>query len=199
MYALIISLVIIIGLNCIPLLTKVTFPKFEKKIVKTMALAYITFLIIGTFELLGYSLKGFHTLSIISWIIIASTILFFAIFKNTRRKLLIAFVSTPLLVIAGLTLIFRQLEYEQILDENTKISVTKGGFLACGETINISKTKFCIFDNKIIYIDGLCLQGINKFETVKIDDELTQILIYHNGKMDSENPYSYNLKTKNVW
>jgi hypothetical protein len=199
MYALIISLVIIIGLNCIPLLTKVTFPKFEKKIVKTMALAYITFLIIGTFELLGYSLKGFHTLSIISWIIIASTILFFAIFKNTRRKLLITFVSTPLLVITGLTLIFRQLEYEQILDEIIKISVRKGGFLACGETINISKTKFCFFDKKIIYIDDLCLQGINKFETVKIDDELTQILIYHNGKMDSENPYSYNLKTKNVW
>lgn len=110
-----------------------------------------------------------------------------------------AFILTPLLVVAGLTLILGQLVYERQLDENYKISVTTGGFLACGEIINITQTRFGIFDKQIFHIGDLCLLGINKIETIKLDDKHAEFLIYHNGQLDSENPYKYDVERKNGW
>lgn len=199
MIAIIIFIALIIGLNCVPLLTKTTFPKVEKVIVRILILATIMFLTFGAFELYGYSLKGHYTFSTITWTFITSTILFFAFFKNTRRKILTVFLLTPILVVAGLTLILGQPLYERQLDERNKISVTTGGFLACGEIIHIKQTRFGIFDKEVFLIDNLCLTGINKIETVKLDDKQAEFLIYHNGEYDSENPYRFEVERKNSW
>jgi hypothetical protein len=96
-------------------------------------------------------------------------------------------------------LVYGQVVYEQRIDENNKISVTTGGFLACGEIINITQTRLGIFDKEVFHIDNLCLIGINKIEIVKLDDKHAEFLIYHNGQYDSENPYKYELERKNVW
>jgi ABC-2 type transport system permease protein len=199
MTAIIIFIGLIVGLNCIPLLTKTTFPKIEKVVVRMLIATTILFLTFGVFGLYGYSLKGLYTFSTISWTFIVSTILFFALFKNTRRKILTAFLLTPLVVLSILTLILGQLVYEQKIDETNKITVTTGGFLACGEIIHITQTRFGIFDKDVFYIDNLCLIGINKIETVKLDDKHAEFLIYHNGQYDSENPYKYNVERKNGW
>jgi len=199
MTAIIIFIGLIIGLNCIPLLTKTTFPKVEKVVVRTLITTTILFLTFGLLELYGYSLKGLYSFSTITWTFIVSTILFFALFKNTRRKILTAFLLTPLLVLSILTLILGQLVYERKLDENNRISVTTGGFLACGEIINITQTRFMIFDKQVFHIGDLCLLGINNIETIKLDDKNAEFLIYHNGKLDSENPYKYDVERKNGW
>jgi len=199
MTAIIIFIGLIVGLNCIPLLTKTTFPKIEKVVVRMLIATTILFLTFGVFGLYGYSLKGLYTFSTISWTFIVSTILFFALFKNTRRKILTAFLLTPLVVLSILTLILGQLVYEQKIDETNKITVTTGGFLACGEIINITQTKFGLFDKQVFHIGDLCLIGITKIETIKLDDKHAEFLIYHNGKMDSENPYKYDVERKNGW
>ncbi|MBK9328515.1 MAG: hypothetical protein IPM95_04200 [Sphingobacteriales bacterium] len=199
MTAIIIFIGLIIGLNCIPLLTKTAFPKVEKVIVRILIAATILFLTFGIYGLNGYSLKGLYTFSIITWTFIISTILFFTLFKNTRRKILTAFLLTPLLVVGGLTLILGQLVYERQLDENNRISVTTGGFLACGEIINITQTRFGIFDKQVFHIGDLCLLGITKIETIKLDNKHAEFLIYHNGQLDSENPYKYDVERKNGW
>ena len=199
MTAIIIFIGLIIGLNCIPLLTKTTFPKVEKVVVRTLITTTILFLTFGLLELYGYSLQGLYSFSTITWTFIVSTILFFALFKNTRRKILTAFLLTPLLVLSILTLILGQLVYERKLDENNRISVTTGGFLACGEIINITQTRFMIFDKQVFHIGDLCLLGINNIETIKLDDKNAEFLIYHNGKLDSENPYKYDVERKNGW
>jgi hypothetical protein len=190
---------LIIGLNCIPLLTNFNFPKVEKALVIMIAVSTILFLAFGILELYGYSLKGHYTFKIITWIFIVITILFFALFKNTRRKLLTVFVLTPLFLLSFLTFIIGQLVYERQLVVNNKITVTKGGFLACGEIITIKQTKFLIFDKNVSQVSNLCLQGITNIEIIKIDDKHAEFLIYHNGKLDSENPYKYEMERKNVW
>lgn len=199
MTAILIFIGLIIGLNCIPLLTKTTFPKVEKVVLIILIAATILFLTFGFFELYGYSLKGLYTFSTISWTFIVSTITYFVIFKNTKKKILTTFLLAPLLVAAGLTLILGQLVYEKQLDENNRITVTTGGFLACGEIINITQTRFGIFDKQVFHIGDLCLLGINKIETVKLDDKHAEFLIYHNGQLDSENPYKYDVERKNGW
>ncbi len=199
MTAILIFIGLIIGLNCIPLLTQTTFPKTEKAIQKILVASTILFLIFTVFAFNGYILKGLYTFSIISWTFLISTIIYFTIFKNSKKKLLIVFLLTPLIVLSILTLIFGQLVYESRIDETNKISVTKGGFLACGEIIHITQTKFVIFDKQVFHIGDLCLLGITKIETIKLDDKHAEFLIYHNGEYDSENPYKYYVERKNGW
>ncbi len=199
MTAIIIFIGLIIGLNCIPLLTRTTFPKMEKVVGRILIVATILFLTFGIFRLNGYSLKGLYSFSTISWTFIVSTIAYFVVFKNTKKKILTAFILTPLLVVAGLTLILGQLVYERQLDENFRITATTGGFLACGEIINITQTRFRIFDKQVFHIGDICLLGITKIETVKLDEKHAEFLIYHNGQLDSENPYKYEVERKNGW
>jgi hypothetical protein len=199
MTAIIIFLGLLIGLNCIPLLIRTTFPKVEKAVACMLIATTILFLIFGILELYGYRLKGLYTFSIITSTFIVSTIAYFAIFKNTKKKLISVFLLTPLIVLSILTLLLGQLVYENKIDETNKISVTTGGFLACGEIIHITQTRFGIFDKDVFHIDNLCLIGINKIETVKLDDKNAEFLIYHNGKLDSENPYKYYVDRKKSW
>jgi ABC-2 type transport system permease protein len=199
MTAILIFIGLLIGLNCIPLLTQKTFPTVEKLIGRILIVTTILFLTFMVFEFNGYKLKGLYSFSIISWLFIVSSILFFALFKNTKKKILTVFLLTPLIALSILTLILGRVVYEQKIDETNKISVTTGGFLACGEIINITQTRFGIFDKEVFHIDNLCLIGINKIETTKLNDKYAEFLIYHNGKYDSENPYKYDVERKNVW
>lgn len=199
MIAIIIFIGLLIGLNCIPIMTKTTFPKVEKLIRRILISTTILFLTFMVFEFNGYKLKGLYSFSIISWIFIVSTILFFALFKNNKKKILTVFLLTPIIVLSILTLIFGQVVYEQKIDQNTKISVSTGGFLACGENISITQTRLVIFDKDVFYFDNSCLIGIDKIETVKLDDKNAEFLIYHNGQYDSENPYKYEVERKNLW
>lgn len=199
MTAILIFIGLLIGLNCIPHLTKKTFPTVEKLIGRILIVTTILFLTFMVFEFNGYKLKGLYSFSIISWLFIVSTILFFALFKNTKKKILTVFLLTPLIALSILTLILGRVVYEQKIDETNKISVSTGGFLACGEIINITQTRFWIFDKEVFHIDNLCLVGINKIEITKLNDKHAEFLIYHNGKYDSENPYKYYVDRKNVW
>jgi ABC-2 type transport system permease protein len=199
MTAIIIFLGLLIGLNCIPLLIRTNFPKAERTIKIILVASTILFLTFTIFAFNGYRLKGLYTFSTISWTFIVSTIAYFAIFKNTKEKLITIFLLTPLVVLSILTLLLGQLVYENKIDETNKISVTTGGFLACGEIIHITQTRFVIFDKDVFHIENLCLTGINKIETVKLDDKNTEFLIYHNGEYDSENPYKYEVERKNGW
>jgi len=199
MIALIIFIVLIIGLNCIPLLIKKTFPTIEKIIRQILIVTTVLFLTFLIFEFSGYKLKGHYTFSIISWTFIISTILFFAVFKNTKKKILTVFVLTPLIVLSILTFVFGQIIYEKKIDENNKITVTTGGFLSCGEIINITQTRFGLFNKEVYHIENLCLIGIDEIEIIKLDEKHAEFLIHHNGEFDSENPYKYKMEIKNVW
>jgi ABC-2 type transport system permease protein len=199
MTAIIIFFGLLIGLNCIPLLIRTTFPKAERTIKIILVASTILFLTFTIFAFNGYRLKGLYTFSTISWTFIVSTIAYFSIFKNTKKKLITVFLLTPLIVLSILTLLLGQLVYENKIDETNKITVTTGGFLACGEIIHITQTRFIIFDKDVFHIDNLCLIGINKIETVNLDDKNVEFLIYHSGEYDSENPYKYDVERKNGW
>jgi ABC-2 type transport system permease protein len=199
MIAIIIFIGLIIGLNCISLLTKATFPKVEKIVVRILIASTILFLTSTIFKFSGFRLKGLYTFPTFGWMFIFSTVLFFAIFKNTKKKILTVCLLTPLIVLSILTLILGQIVYEKKIDKINKVSVSTGGFLACGEIIDITQTRFGIFDKQVFHINNLCLIGINKIEIVELDDKHTEFLIYHNGQHDSENPYKYEVERNNVW
>ena len=199
MTALIIFIGIIICINCIPLLTKTNFPKMENGIVRVLIASTILFLVFSFFEFNGYKLKGLYTYPLIGVTFIIFTLLYFAFFKNTKKKIMTVFLLTPLIVLSVFTLLFGRTEMEFEINDNYRIAVMTGGIMSCGELIKITETKFGIFDKEIYYESKLCLQGISKIETIMFNKQNAEFLIYHNGKMDSENPYKYEIENKNVW
>ena len=199
MTAIIIFIGLIVGLNCIPLFTKKYFPKTEKVIVRILIASTILFLTFAIFEFNGYKLKGLYAFPTIGLTFIITTLLYFVLVKNTKKKILTVFILTPLIVLSIYTLLFARILKEFRVNDNTKIIVTSGGLLSCGEIISITQTKFGLFDKEVHYESSLCLQGIEKIETKKIDDKHAEFLIFHNGQYDSENPYKYDVERKNVW
>ena len=188
---------LIVLLNCIPFFIKFSSPKSEKIIGKLIVICSILFFTFFLFSYNGFSLKGQFTFNIIAILFISFTIFYFVIFKNTIFKVLVTtFVLTPLLVVSIFTLLFGQKLKEFDLDNNKKIIVTNGGFLSCGEIVHITETQFLIFDKEIYYESSLCLQGIEKIEVEKNNNGQIEFLIYHDGKMDSENPYKYEFDIK---
>lgn len=190
---------LIVGLNCIPLLIKTNFPKTEKVIVKLLIASTILFLTFTIFEYRGYKLKGLYTFPIIALTFIITTILYYAIFKNTKQKILTVFLLTPLIVLSISLLLFGRVEKEFRLNNDYKISISTGGFMACGENIHITKSKFGIFDKQVFYVRNLCLLGIYDIKTVSVDKKHAEFLIFHNGQNDSENPYKYVVERKDEW
>jgi ABC-2 type transport system permease protein len=190
--SIIVFILLIVFLNSIPFFIKFSSPKSEKLIGKLLVIYSILFLTFFLFSYNGFRLKGQFTFNIIAILFISITIFYFLIFKNTIFKVLLTtFVLTPLLVVSVFTLLFGQKLKEFDFDNNKKIIVTNGGFLSCGEIIHITETQFLMFDKEIYYESSLCLQGIEKIEVEKSYNSQIEYLIYHDGKMDSENPYKY--------
>ena len=199
MIAIIIFTGIIISLNCIPLLTKLSFPKTEKVIKRILIASTVLLLIFLTFEINGYKLKGLYTFTMIGLTFIISSLIYFTIFKNTKKKIMIVFLLTPLIVLSIFITVSNKTIYKNAINEKYNIEIREGGFLACGETLKITEPKFGIFDKEVFHESSLCLQGVNKIKVLKFDKKLSKLLIYHNGDMNSENPYLYKMELKNVW
>lgn len=199
MTAILIFLAIVIGLNCIPLLIKQHNPKLEKIVSRLLILTTILFLIFTTLLFVDYRIKGIYSNSIIGLTFIISCFLFFSIIQNSRKKIFKVILLTPLIIISIYTLLFGETLHETKINDNYKIESFIGGFLACGENIRMTKSEFGIFEKSIYQDNNICIKGIFKLELLDFNENHLELLIYHDGEMDSENPYRYEIENKNVW
>lgn len=172
---------------------KTTYPKIEKVINRVLIASIILFLPFTFFESIGFRLKGLYTFPTIGLIFIFSGVLYFALFKNSKKKIVTVLILTPLIGLGIVTLSIGREIIGFKIDDTTRMSVSTGGILACGENVVFTQSSHRIFDKEIFKIDNLCLKGIYKIETLKLDEKHVEFLIYHNGDLDSENPYRCNL------
>ena len=198
MIVIIIFIGLIVGLNFIPVFIDTNFPKAKKVIVKMLIISAFLFLIVTIFEFNRLRIKGLYTFSIIGLAFIVSSFLYFSIFKNTIKKMLIFFLITPILILSFFTLMFGRTLHEFNINEKYKIAVTRGGFMTCPEHIIITQTKFMFFDQEVYHDGNICLTGIWKIETVYFNERKAEFLIYHDREMDSENPYKYEVNDENL-
>ena len=199
MTAILIFIVIIIGLNLIPQLTKKNFPKTEKAIIQILILTTVTFIILTILLFNGFKLKGLYSNSIIGLIFILISLSYFLIVKYTKRKLVSIFLLIPVVLLSIYLQVFNQTVGCFKITNDLNIVISREGFLGCGEIIRLTTSKFGIFDKELIYDSNQCLRGISKIETVEFNNKQAKFLIYHNGEMDSENPYHYEIDNRNVW
>lgn len=199
MIVFLIFILAIVGFNIIPILTKKRFLNLERIVTKLLILVAVIFLVSLILLVYGLKLKGLYSNFIVGAIFIFISLIYFSVFKNTKRKILIALILTPLIFLSSYTLLFVRTNYENKVTDNLKISASTRGFLSCGEHIIISETKYGIFDKEIYHDGNLCLINIEHIENKRFDNDSAVFLIYHDGKMDSENPYLYEIENKNVW
>lgn len=199
MIAILIFILIIIGFNLIPGLTKKRFLKTEKLIERLLIYSTITLLILLALSFYGIKLKGIYSNLIIGIIFILTSLLYFAIKKNSTRKVISIIVLIPLILFNFYFQIFFQNIGRYKVNDDLDIVISEGGFLACGEIIILTTSKFVIFDKQLIYNSNECLRGIYKVETIELNKNRGRFLIYHDCELDSENPYNYEIKNTNVW
>lgn len=190
---------IIVAFNLIPGLTKKRFPKTEKLIERLLIYITISALILLILSITGLKLKGIYSNFIIELIFIVTVLLYFSINKNTTRKVISIVFLLPLFLLS----IYFQFFYKDLgrykVKDDVNIIVSSEGFLRCGEIIRLTTSKYLIFDNELIYNSNECLRGIYKIETVEFNIKRAKFLIYHNGELDSENPFNYEIENKNFW
>jgi len=199
MTAILIFILIVIGFNLIPQLIKTRLPKTGKLVVRLLITFSTIFLALTILLFNGFKLKGLYSNFIIGLIFILICLAYFALIKNSKKKIITVLLLIPMIIVCLFTLLFGQKISEYKINDKYKIEVTIGGFLACGENIGITKSTFVIFDREIFHESNLCLRGIRKIEIVDFNEKRADFLIYHNGELDSENPYKYEIENKNVW
>jgi ABC-2 type transport system permease protein len=148
---------------------------------------------------IGIRFKGLYSNTIIGLTFLISSLIYFATNKNTKKKIISIIILFPLVLVGFYLQFFNQNLGTYKVNNELNIRVSQEGFLACGEIIRLTKSKLLIFDKELIYNSSECLRGINKIETIEFNEKSAELLIYHNGEMDSENPYLYRIENKNVW
>jgi len=93
-------------------------------------------------------------------------------------------------------MMFVRVKSEFNINDTYKIQIGSGGFLGCGNSFDISESKFGIFDH-VIYREGsLCLQGIYKIDILNFEGNHGEFMVFHDGEFDSENPYRLEVDIK---
>ncbi|MFK8046663.1 MAG: hypothetical protein AB8B72_14285 [Crocinitomicaceae bacterium] len=190
---------ILIGLNLIPELIKKEYPKTEKIIARIVLYTTLIFLILILLSLVGIRFKGQYTNTIIGLNFLISSLIYLATNKNTRNKIISIVILFPLILVGFYFQFFNQNLGKYKVNDELNIKISQEGFLACGEIIRLTKSRLLIFEKELIYDSNQCLRGIDRIETIEFNDKRAEFLIYHNGEMDSENPYHYEIENKNVW
>lgn len=203
---------IALGISLVLIIKKVNFPKLEKVIKCISFYSLIGIIICAILLAFDFRLKGKYSTSIIGLTFLLSTILLFGLTKNTRSKILSGILTIPIFVFGILSLIWETafvffyliaLPFQPPIakfemNDNHSVEVRVGGFLACGESLVITKSSFGILDKQKYVGNSSCVIGINKIETLEFKENKVEFLIYHNGQTEFENPYKYQVEIKNV-
>ena len=190
---------VILGINIISYLIPKEYPILKSRILKLVFLSSILFLAAFILSMNGINLKGLYAYKAIGIIMIVSSLSFIVLEKILKSKIVANFLLLPLIVLSGLNSILYNKIGTYKLDESLSLIVSREGFLGCGEIIRLTKSKLIIFDQELIYDSNQCLIGIENVEILKMNEHEIELLIYHNGTMDSENPYRYKLENDNLW
>lgn len=197
MEVIIIFLFIVFALNCVPLLIKNSSPRLERTLIQISNYTLIIFLVFTVLLFCGYRLKGIYTNTVLGVVFILSSALLFTFVKHSRKKLLRILIYSPLIFLSIFILMFVRVKSEFNINDTYKIQIGSGGFLGCGNSFNISESKFGVFDH-VVYNEGsLCLQGIDKIDVLNFEGNYGEFMIFHDGEFDSENPFRLEVDIKN--
>jgi len=198
MTAIVAYLFIIIVLNFVPVFGQFNLPRLEKVVIQISNYSMIAYGVSMTLFFFDFKFIGLYTSTIIGLTFILTNLVFFGLIRNTGKKLLRVAILTLIFPISLYILFVSQPISRFKINDSYTIEVLTGGFLSCGQIIDITENRYLIFEKKVHDESSLCLREITKIETVKFDGKHGEFLIYHNGKVHSENPYRYKAEIMDI-
>ncbi|GAB5556870.1 MAG: hypothetical protein SchgKO_10830 [Schleiferiaceae bacterium] len=199
MYFLLAFLALVVGVNLMPQWVDWKAPRWVAASRKALVFTSGGFVLVLFLNLAGYSLKGAYTHTVVYVSFMMSCFLFFALVKNSMKKIIAVALLSLALLLCTFMLMFDRTLYRTEVTDNLAIQVTQGGFLACGEQIRWTQSTMGIFDVDLGVDNNLCLTGIYKIEIASISDDQVELLIFHGKTRDSEFPYFYTLEIQGDW
>ncbi|MCI4671861.1 MAG: hypothetical protein MRZ79_27210 [Bacteroidia bacterium] len=197
--AIVLFIGILIGLNFIPEIIKKHRPKTEKSIQLILAISTLIFLVSIGLLLNSIRIKGIYSNLAVNLIFLMSCLLYFAMVRNRKIKILIVVLLILPIIIALLSSVFSQKINEQKLPNGMGINITKGGIMTCASHISLSKSWMGIFEEEIYHDSRLCLQRIYKIEVVAFEESHAELLLYHRDEQESQNPFPYRIDNEMLW
>ncbi|MEL6561585.1 MAG: hypothetical protein AAFQ94_25580, partial [Bacteroidota bacterium] len=169
MTAIIVFIVIILGINTIPFLHKRQFPGIERILIQVGWLVTIIYLAFFIISFYGIKLRGSFLNAALGYTLLMSYLLIFGVVRPNSRKFIIVLVAIPVMILCLYIQVLNQSIYEHKFHKNLNLTIYREGFLACGEIIRINKPYFGILNKEILYDSNQCLIGINKVETIEVN------------------------------
>ncbi|WP_156833760.1 hypothetical protein [Christiangramia salexigens] len=159
-----------------------------------------------------FRLKGSYTTSIIGMTFWCGTILLYGLTKNKTKRIITGLLTIPTFIIGIMSLIVQPLVLlfavpylafqspmaKFDIDKKHNIEVRNPGFMACGESLYVTKSEYLIFDKQIYVGNNHCVKGIHKIKTIEFNKQKMIFLIYHDGVEKEENPYKYEVSRETV-
>jgi len=147
----------------------------------------------------GIWIKGLYSNLIISIGFLGMVAFYFVSVSNTRLKIVAIPLLSGLVVLSLITITFNDKTFQTEINHDYDLIVASRGILSCGETIYFTESRLLFFEVEKLQKSNICLTGIYKIETIRFDDNFAEFEIYHDGILDSENPYNWKIENKNVW
>ncbi|WP_299119468.1 hypothetical protein [uncultured Winogradskyella sp.] len=206
-------IIIALVINLFLIIKKVNFPKLEKIMRKISFYSLVGIVICIILLLFDFRLKGKYTIPTIGLVFLISTILLYGLTKNSLYKNLSGILTIPIFILGILSPImegpiailyliampFQPSLVKSKINENYSVEIRDDGILPCSESLVITESTFLIFDKQRNLGNNFCVTGIIKIETLVLDKNKVEFLIYHDGQTKRENPYKYEAEIKNVW
>ncbi|TNE29790.1 MAG: hypothetical protein EP346_05410 [Bacteroidetes bacterium] len=181
--------VLILALNFLPGLWKERLVGVEKYIwVLWLGLSLIYILLVFGMLHLKVEPRGAYTKQVVSLMLAALTVISFATLSNSWKKIGFIAIALPLLFIQAIIFPVGVTTLSLPISNNRSVELLSGGFMACGESIRVVEYKYLLFKKEVFENSSLCLTGVDKLE---LGDAEGEVLIYHSGEFDVENPYRY--------
>ena len=139
----------------------------------------------------GIRFRGLYTELLIAGSLAILSLLYFIVLRFTIRRLREVVVALPLLLFSLAIVFFDGKKGIYAVKDSRQVVVTSGGMLSCGEILNFVETEMGIFAKEYYHETSLCLTGITGIKVAESEDGKDKLLIFHDRKNDSENPYHY--------
>ena len=184
----------------------------EKLLTRIVTVSFILSIVLSVLMWFEFRLKGCYTTSIIGMTFWCGTIVIFGLTKDKRKKFITGLITIPTFIIGIMSLIVQPLVLlfaipylafqapiaKFDIDKTHNVEVRNPGFMACGESLYVTESKYLIFDRQIYVGNNACVTGIKKIKTTEFNKEKMTFLIYHDGIEKDENPYKYEVERETV-
>ncbi|KAB2807726.1 hypothetical protein [Phaeocystidibacter luteus] len=172
--------------------------RFVSRVWKVTLLSFGLIVFIFIIDVFNLRFSGKYTELIVYIVFEITAIVYFLKVPTNWSKIALDFALIPTYLVVLFQIVIYSPPSVFPLDDTYSISTRIEGLLACGESISITKNRLWIFV-ETLHSNDPCLRNVESIDVIDFSPEKLIIYIHHDGDLDSENPYRYEVENEGYW